>query len=353
MDINTVLEEAIKRKTSDVHITVGRPVSYRIHGNIVPMNDYILKSEDTIELGKPMYEHNPLLIKRLEELGEIDFAYQMPDGNRFRVNLFKQRGNIAIVLRLLPVSIPSAEKLGIPKVVMDLCDLKRGLVLVTGSTGSGKSTTLASIIGSINEKHEHHILTIEDPVEFVHPHKKSIVNQRELGNDTQSFANALRAALREDPDVILVGEMRDFETIQTAITAAETGHVVFSTLHTNSAATTIDRVIDVFPTDQQNQVRAQLANELQAVISQQLLPKEGGGRVAAIEVMLMNDAIRNHIRKGETFQIPSTIQTNKRAGMILMDDAIFELYLQGLISKDTAFLYSHKKDEMKKRLGGF
>lgn len=264
-----------------------------------------------------------------EKEGQTDFAYAIPGVGRFRVNVFLQRGTCAAVMRCLPFEIPQPETLGIPKEVVEITSRKRGLVLVTGPTGSGKSTTLASLIHVINQNYPYHIITLEDPIEYLHRHDKSIVNQREIGSDSHSYAAALRAALREDPDVILVGEMRDLETISTAITAAETGHLVFSTLHTIGADKTIDRIIDVFPPDQQQQVRIQLAAVLECIVSQQLIRREHGGRVAALEVLFANNAVRNLIREGKTFQIPSVMQTSRRSGMISMDDALYDLFYAG------------------------
>ena len=287
----------------------------------------------------------------MEKTGEIDFAHSLYGRGRFRVNVFKQRGTLAMVMRLLPFKIPAPRELGLPASVQELCQRKRGLVLVTGATGSGKSTTLASLINMINKTYSKHIITLEDPIEYLHRHEKSIVNQREIGDDTESYAGALRAALREDPDVILVGEMRDLETIQTAITAAETGHLVFSTLHTNSAADTINRVIDVFPPHQQQQIRVQLASVIECVISQQLLPiQTGSGRVAAFEVMMGTSAVRNLIREGKAFQIPSMIQTSKKQGMQSMDDALYNLYIGGLISAENCLNYAQDAIAMSRKV---
>ena len=288
-----------------------------------------------------------------DENGEVDFSISVPQVGRYRVNIFKQRGSMAASLRVVGMQIPSADSLGVPKAVQDLYDKRRGLVLVTGPTGSGKSTTLASIIDLINTNLTSHIITLEDPIEYLHMHKTSMINQREIGLDTKSYAAALRAALREDPDVILVGEMRDLETISIAITAAETGHLVFSTLHTIGAASTIDRVIDVFPTHQQQQIRIQLSMVLEGVISQQLIPTaDGKGRVAAFEVMLANAAIKNMIREGKTYQIQSMIQTNGKLGMITMDDAIYQLYRMGTITGEQALIFAQDRAFIEKRLRG-
>ena len=289
--------------------------------------------------------------EHFEEKGEVDMSYAIAGEGRYRVNVYKQRGSIAMAFRLVDTVVPSPEVLGVPESVVDLYQKKRGLILVTGPTGSGKSTTLAAIIDKINKNRDAHVITLEDPIEYLHQHNMSIVNQREIGLDTLSYANALRAALREDPDVILVGEMRDFETISVAITAAETGHLVLSTLHTIGAPSTVDRVIDVFPPHQQQQIRIQLANVLEAVISQQLIPTmDGKGRVAAFEVLHSNSAVRNLIREGKTHQLTSVMQTNRKAGMLIMDDALLTLYSQYKISRDMAIQYAQDPEIMKNKL---
>ena len=288
---------------------------------------------------------------RFEEKGEYDFSYSIANLGRYRVNAYKQRGTVAMALRLVSSEIPSPEKLGVPESVIDLYNRKRGLVLVTGPTGSGKSTTLAAIIDKINHNRDAHVITLEDPIEYLHRHDMSMVNQREIGLDSQSYANALRAALREDPDVILVGEMRDFETISVAITAAETGHLVLSTLHTIGAASTVDRVIDVFPPHQQQQIRVQLANVLESVVSQQLLPTANEkGRVAAFEVLHTSNAVRNLIREGKSHQLTSVMQTNRKTGMVTMDDSIQKLYFDGIITKEIAIQFAVDPDNMANRL---
>lgn len=287
--------------------------------------------------------------KELDEIGEIDFSYSSPGIGRFRVNAYKQRGSYGMALRVIPLTIPTMESLGLPKVISDIARLPRGLVLVTGPTGSGKSTTLASMIDQINRERACHILTLEDPLEYLHKHKKAMVNQREIGSDSASFASALRGALREDPDVILVGEMRDLETIGIAITAAETGHLVLSTLHTNGAAKTIDRVIDVFPPHQQQQIRVQLASVIQAIVSQQLLPRsDGKGRVGAYEIMIATPAIRNLIREDKIHQIDTSIQTGAKLQMQTMDSSLIDLYTRGLILKDVALTQAINPEDMKK-----
>lgn len=304
---------------------------------------------DTLEIAAQVM--NEKQQQRFGENGECDMSFAIAGQGRYRVNIYKQRGSIAMAFRLVDTKVPSAESLGVPQSVIDLYQKKRGLVLVTGPTGSGKSTTLASLIDKINNNREAHVITLEDPIEYLHSHNRSIVNQREIGLDSLSYAHALRAALREDPDVILVGEMRDFETISVAITAAETGHLVLSTLHTIGAASTVDRVIDVFPPHQQQQIRVQLANVLEAVISQQLIPTaDGHGRVAAFEVLHTNPAVRNLIREGKTHQLTSVMQTNRKAGMITMDDALLQLYAQHSISKDQVLQFAQDQESMKMKL---
>ncbi len=344
-----LIEMAVARRASDLHLSVGRPATGRVDGRLVHLEEQPM-TPDEIE-SAAMGILNTYQESVLREKGEVDFAYSVPSIGRFRINVFRQRGSYALVARVLNLRIPAPEELGIPQAVVDLCDKVRGLVLVTGATGSGKSTTLASLINVINERYNRHILTLEDPIEYLHRHNKSIVNQREVGDDTRSFPNALRAALRQDPDVILVGEMRDLETISIAVTAAETGHLVFSTLHTIGAANTIDRIVDVFPPYQQQQIRTQLADVLEGVVSQQLLPTTGRkGRVAAFEVMLTNSAIRNNIREGKTFQIPTVMLTNAKNGMRTMDDALLELYQHGEISREDALAFAQDKQTLSKRL---
>lgn len=349
MDLLELLTVGMDRNASDIHFTVGIPPTYRIDGELVSTLERRLTQEDTAYLVKQVLGEKRM--KTLDETGEIDFSYSISNVGRFRVNAFKQRGSYAMVLRIIPLRIPSMEELGLPKVTDELTKLPRGLILVTGPTGSGKTTTLASVINKINSERRCHIVTLEDPLEYLHSHKKSIVNQREVGSDTESFANALRGALREDPDVILVGEMRDLETISIAITAAETGHLVLSTLHTNGAAKTIDRIVDVFPPYQQQQIRVQLAAVIEAVISQQLLPKASGkGRVAAHEVMVASPAIRNLIREGKIHQIDTVIQTSSALGMQTMDTSLVNLYRRGEITKETAISQAYNIDEIRKKL---
>lgn len=347
--IELIMQHAKACGASDVHITVGIPPKMRVDGKLTPMPFPILLPVDTSRICMSMM--NEKQKAQFEEKGEWDFSYSIPSLGRYRVNAFQQRGSIAMVLRLVGLIIPTPESLGLPQSVIDLYTKKRGLILVTGPTGSGKSTTLASLVGKINNELDAHIITLEDPIEYLHRHTRAIVNQREIGIDSESYGVALRSALREDPDIILVGEMRDLETISTAITAAETGHLVFSTLHTIGAAPTIDRIIDVFPPHQQDQIRTQLANVLEAVVSQQLIPKaDGRGRIAAFEVMHSSSAIRNLIRENKTHQIASAIQTSRRNGMVLMDDAIHELYMQGRIDRENALLFAQDRNIMQTRV---
>ena len=347
--LNDIILTAISAGSSDIHISTKRPASCRVNGKLFTMDDEILENSDLEKIIVPFMQIKGVR-QKMEDLGEADFAYSFDDSTRFRVNMFKQKGEYAVVMRLLPTKMPDPEVIGLPEAVQNFVNLKRGLVLVTGETGSGKSTTLASLINKINQTQQKHIITIEDPVEFVHKHKMSLVNQREIGIDTMSFANALRASLREDPDIILVGEMRDLETIETALTAAETGHLVFSTLHTNTAASTIDRIIDVFPAGQQDQIRVQLANVLEGIVCQQLLPlRAGNGRVAAFEVMVSNSAIRNLIREGKSFQLTSQIQTGRKQGMQTMDDCLFKLYEQKKIFAEDAVRFAFDQPGMIKQ----
>lgn len=330
-----LLREAVSKQASDLHITVGLPPVLRISGNLVKTNHSILSPDDTNSLFMSITktEQQALFL----QCGELDFSYAIPGLSRFRVNAFRQRGTIALVIRVVTEQIPTLEQLGHPEIIKTLSRKPRGLVLVTGPTGSGKSTTLAAMINLINYERSCHIITLEDPIEYLHKHNKSIINQRELHADTKSFASALRAALREDPDVILVGEMRDPETIATAITAAETGHLVFATLHTGDAAQTIDRIIDVFPPYQQQQIRIQLSLTLQGIISQQLLPKaDGFDRVVALEVLVATPAVRNLIREGKTHQIISVIQTGAKVGMQAMDMSLRDLYRRGVVPYEEA-----------------
>ena len=343
--IDELCAKVMELGASDLHLAVDRPPCVRVHGKIKELSEYEAVRPAVIQ--RMIYDVlSDEQIQRFENDLELDFAYTAQHVARFRVNAYRDRGNVAVALRVIPSKIPMPEDLNLPDAIIELANRPRGLFLVTGPTGSGKSTTLAAILNYINSNHDGHILTIEDPVEFVHPHKKCVVNQREVGTDTKSFANALRAALREDPDVILVGEMRDLDTIHLAITAAETGHLVFGTLHTNSAAESVDRVVGVFPPEQQEQVRTQLSNSIVAIVSQQLLPKAGGGRVAAIEIMIANSAIRNLIREAKAHQMVSIIQTQNGIGMQTMDQALRDLVHRGAISYDDAVARSHNPAEL-------
>ncbi|ADV65685.1 type IV pilus twitching motility protein PilT [Deinococcus maricopensis] len=331
-DITDILRVAAEKQASDVIITAGLPPQFKLHGEYTGLDFGPLEATDTRKLMYSMM--NEKQQRTFEEKRELDFSFALGDKARFRVNTFVQRGAVGGVLRLIPTKIKSAEDLGLPKTVVDIANAPRGLVLVTGPTGSGKSTTLAAMIDWINLNKKLHIMTIEDPIEFMHPHKNSIVNQREIGADTMDFQAALRAVLRQAPDVILVGEMRDYETIKAAVTAAETGHLVMGTLHTNSAPESIDRIVDVFPEEQQEQIRVQLANNLVAVMTQQLIPRADGGRILAYELLIANPAVRSLIREGKTFQITSSMQTGAKEGMITMDAFLANLYKRRLITYD-------------------
>ena len=348
--VEQLLNIAKDMKASDVHLTVGLPPRVRVNGELINL-DYPKLSPIEIEriVVSIMTEEQA---ERFKNMGEMDFAFSIQNVGRYRVNAFRQRGSVACSMRVVGTTVPKPEELGVPQSVIDLYAKKRGLVLVTGPTGSGKSTTLASIIDRINDERNVHVITLEDPIEYLHSHRKAMINQREIGLDTQSYGNALRAALREDPDVILVGEMRDLETISTAITAAETGHLVLSTLHTIGAAATIDRVIDVFPPHQQQQIRIQLAMVLESVVSQQLIPKmDKSGRAAAFEVMHSTVPIKNLIREGKTYQIPTIIQTNKKSGMMTMDDSLIDLCIRGIITPEDAIGYAQDTQYVEKRVG--
>lgn len=349
MGILEILQLAIDAGASDVHLTVASPPIIRVNGRLKRLGEEKLMPEDAMRIIQEIL--TPEQIEVFEAKGELDISYSNPGFGRFRVNVYKQRGSYSMALRVVALNIPSMETLRLPLVLKDLATKQRGLILVTGPTGSGKSTTLAAMIDHMNQTRNEHIITIEDPIEYLHKHQLSIVNQREIGHDSHSFANALRAALRQDPDIILVGEMRDLETIGTAITAAETGHLVMSTLHTIGAAKTVDRIIDVFPPHQQQQVRIQLASVIEAVVSQQIVPKaDGTGRVAAFEVMVANPAIRNLIREGKTHQIQNVIQTGSNQGMQTMDASLLELYKKRMIDLPTLRKYSVDIDMTMKQI---
>ncbi len=349
--IDELLELVVEHNASDLHISEGLPPVLRIDGELKKTRYETITAEISQRMIYDILTDDQ--VQRFETDLELDCSYAYQDVARFRVNVYRDRGTVASALRLIPRRIPTIEELNLPDVIRDLSRRVRGLILVTGPTGSGKSTTLASMINQINHERAEHIITIEDPIEYLHSHNKSVINQRELGEDTHSFNNALRASLREDPDVILVGEMRDLETIQLAVTCAETGHLVMATLHTNSAAESVDRMIDVFPPAQQEQIRIQLSNNLQAILSQQLLPRAGQpGRIAAIEVMVANSAIRNLIREAKTHQITSMIQTAKESGMQTMDQALRDLYQASMITYDEAMRRAQNPIELEKLIHG-
>lgn len=348
-EVVEILQKATQVGASDIHVTVGVPIILRVNGHLKYMDDYRVMPNDVETLVSTML--NESQYEKFKSVGEMDFSFSTAGIGRYRVNVFKQRGSIGLVLRIVSLEIPSMEKLQLPDVLKELSVRKRGLILVTGPTGSGKSTTLASMIDYINNTIDKHIITIEDPIEFLHKHKKCIVNQREVGNDTASFALALRASLRQDPDIILVGEMRDLETISTAITAAETGHLVMSSLHTVGASSTVDRIIDVFPPHQQQHIKIQLASTLEAVISQQLMPSaDGRGRVACFEILIVTPAARALIREGKTHLLQNIIQTGNNMGMISMDNSILECVNKRLITIETAKKYCVDLEYMTKQL---
>ena len=343
-----LLETVFVQGASDLHIAVGQPPVLRLHGRLVKLETKVLEPDDTVALMKSITPER--CQQELQQTGSTDFGMAYGDKARFRVSIFKQRGNTGMVLRQIPNTLLSMEQLSTPPVMKDLIVRSRGLVLVTGPTGSGKSTTLAACVDYLNQNLDHHIITIEDPIEFYHYHKKSTINQREVGVDVPTFAEAIRRALRQDPDVILVGELRDLETIEAAITAAETGHIVFGTLHTSSAAGTINRIIDVFPTNQQDQIRTQLSTAIIGILAQQLLPRIQGGRVAAYEMLVVTSAIANLIRENKTFRITSSIQTVHKLGMQLLDDHLFWLWRDGMIIKEDAITKANMPDSLAVRM---
>jgi len=347
--IDRLLDTMIKQGASDLHITVGRPPSLRMRGRLVPLKTKVLEPADTVALMKSIAPERAQ--NELQEEGGSDFGFAYGDDARFRVSIFKQKGNVAVVLRMIPTKLLTFEQIGLPEIVKELCRRPRGMFLVTGPTGSGKTTTLASMIDHVNETLDRHIITVEDPIEYYFNHKKCIVNQREVGSDVTSFAEALRRALRQDPDVILVGEMRDLETIESALRAAETGHLVFGTLHTNSAGGTINRIVDAFPVNQQAQIRVQLATSLIAVLSQQLMPRaDVKGMCAAFEFLVMTPAIANLVRDNKTFRIDSAIQTGKKYGMQLLDDHLWQLYSENKIDEVQVVDKSKDPDEMARKI---
>jgi len=345
-DMVSLLKMLIDRDGSDLHLAVGSPPVGRVHGHLTYFGERNLAPEDTERLMKSIASVDNQ--QEIQEVGGSDFGFAFEDVARFRVSIFKQKGNVGLVLRLIPNKILTFEQIGLPQSLKQVISQPRGLILVTGPTGSGKSTSLATMIDYLNTEFDYHIITIEDPIEYYHNHKKSLVNQREVGVDVPSFSEAIRRALRMDPDIILVGEMRDLATIEAAVTAAETGHLVFGTLHTTGAVRTIDRLVDAFPTNQQEQIRTQLAGNLKAVISQALLPRKGGfGRVAAFEVMITTPAIQNLIRDNKSYRITSSIQTGHKYGMNLLDEHLLALYKKGIISYDVAAGRAQQLDEFR------
>jgi twitching motility protein PilT len=348
IQIDKLLQTVVNRGASDLHIAVGQPPVIRLHGRLVRLDTKVLEPDDTVALMKSITPER--CQQELQERGGSDFGFAFGNQGRFRVSIFKQKGYVGMVLRLIPAKMWSLDELGAPPVLKELIMRPRGLILVTGPTGSGKTTTLAACIDYINENIDHHIITIEDPIEFYHTHKKSTVNQREVGVDVPSFEEAIWRALRQDPDVILVGEMRNLETIQAAITAAETGHIVFATLHTTGAQGTVNRIIDVFPPSQQAQIRTQLSTSVIGIVSQTLLPKIGGGRVGAFEMLVVTPAIANLIRENKVYRINSAIQTGHKLGMQLLDDHMFELWRKGLVDKKDVLMKAQSPDELAARI---
>ena len=349
IDMNELLQLCVDEGASDLHIRVNVPPMLRIHGSLNPLDCPALAPEDTEALARSI--STDAHMEEVETRGGADFAYAFGDQARFRVSVFKERGNVGMVLRQIPNKLLTLEQIGLPEQVRELLFKPRGLVLVTGPTGSGKSTTLASMLNIINEERDCHIITVEDPIEYYHPHKKSVVTQREIGADVPSFSEAIRRALRQDPDVILIGEMRDLETMQAAITAAETGHLVFATLHTTGATTTVDRIVDAFPVEQQAQVRTQLSVGLTAVISQLLLKRiDKPGRVAAFEIMFSTPSIRSRIRDNKTFMIDSDIQTGSKFGMISLDIHLLNLYTAGIIGYEDLITKSKDPETIVQKL---
>lgn len=349
MELMDYLKRAVEDGASDLFIVAGGAVSYKVEGRIQPLSDQRVFPQETERLIDGIYQTAARPMDRYLAAGDDDFSFSVPGLARFRVNTYRQRGSMAAVVRIVSFDIPDYRTLSIPDSVMDLADIRSGMVVVSGTAGSGKSTTQACIIDRINRTRDAHIITLEDPIEFLHRDQKSIVSQREIAIDTADYLSALRACLRQAPDVILLGEMRDYETIRTAMTAAETGHLVIATLHTRGAVNTIDRIIDSFPSTQQEQVRVQLAAVLHAVVSQQLLPDAKGGLVPAMELMRMNSAIRNMIRDCKTYQINNVIQTSAAEGMFPMDQSILDLANQGVVTRETALLYAENPEQMRRR----
>ena len=352
LHIDRLLETCIRQGASDLHLHVGRPPTLRLHGRLRPLETKVLEPEDTVSLMKSITPERAQ--QEIQEEGGTDFGFAFGEAGRFRVSVFYQRGNISLTLRLIPAKLFTFEEIGLPQICKSLCRRPRGIFLTTGPTGSGKTTTLATMIDYVNTNFDRHVITVEDPIEYYHPHKKSMVNQREVGVDVPSFAEALRRSLRMDPDVILVGELRDLETIESALRAAETGHLVFGTLHTTSAQGTVTRIVDQFPVDQQNQIRVQLAGSLIAVLCQSLMPRiDIRGRIAAFEFMVVTNAVANLIRENKVFRIPSSIQTGKKFGMQLMDEHLFRLFAEGRIAPEDAIDFSQHPAGLKEKMEAF
>lgn len=346
--LRELLEQMVQMDASDLHLTVGTPPVVRVDGKLVRMNHDVLTAEQIKKIAYSMLNEKQKM--KFEQNWELDFSFGIESMSRFRANMFMQRGCVAVALRQIPYKVRSFEELGLPKVISEFSRLPRGLILVTGPTGSGKSTTLAAVIDKVNRERPVHIITVEDPIEYLHRHQTAVINQREVHSDTPSFASALKYALREDPDVVLIGEMRDLETIESALSISETGHLAFATLHTNSAAESINRIIDAFPANQQEQVRVSLSFSLQAIVSQTLIPKVGGGRVMALEVLIVTPAIRAIIRDDKVHQIYSMIQSGQKFGMKTMNQSLAELYQTGKISINDAMGYSHNQQELTEML---
>ncbi len=346
--LRDLLEQMVKIGASDLHLTVGSPPVVRVDGKLQRFGDDKLTSEETKKLCYSMLNDKQKL--KFEQNSELDFSFGIESMSRFRCNVFMQRGNVAVVLRQIPYKIMTFEELNLPKVIAEFAELPRGLVLVTGPTGSGKSTSLASLIDKINKERPVHIITVEDPIEYLHRHQMALINQREVYSDTHSFASALKYALREDPDVVLIGEMRDLETIESALSIAETGHLAFATLHTNSAAESINRIVDSFPANQQEQIRVSLSFSLQAIVSQTLIPLIGGGRIVALEIMIATPAIRALIRDDKVHQMYSMIQSGQKYGMKTMNQSLSELYLSHKITINDAMAYSQNTQELTEML---
>ena len=351
MDIVDLLGVAVNKQASDIFLVAGMPLSYKVGGRIEYYKDEKLFPDQIDEMITQLYSiAGKRSMKKIQDTGDDDFSFALPQLSRFRANVFRQRGSMAAIIRIITFDLPDYEKLHLPRTIIDVARMTKGMVLVTGPAGSGKSTTLACVINEINKTRNAHVITLEDPIEYLHRHDKSVVSQREVGSDTESYVSGLRAALRQAPDVILLGEMRDHETIKTAMTAAETGHLVISTLHTVGAANTMDRIIDSFPPEQQQQIRVQISMVMEAVISQQLIPTLAGGVQPAFEIMFFNNAIRNMIRESKIHQIDNVIATSQKEGMIAMDTSLIQMYQQKVISKENAIIYSNNSELMAKKI---